>query len=45
MSPELYLAFDLPPSAPVLRIAGESTMSAAQFAELMARLEAAPATN
>ena len=37
------LAFDLPPAAPVLRIAGESTMSQAQFAAFMARLDAAPA--
>lgn len=40
------LAFDLPPAAATLHIAGESTMSQAQFMALMARLDAAaPATN
>jgi hypothetical protein len=39
------LAFDLPPAPPRLRIAAESTMSKAQYTDLMARLEAvAPAT-
>jgi len=35
------LAFDLPPAPARLRIAAESTMSKAQFTELMTRLEAA----
>jgi len=40
------LAFDLPPTAAMLHIAGESTMSQAQFTALMADLDAAaPATN
>ncbi len=40
------LAFDLPPAAAKLRVAGESTMSQAQFAEFMARIDAAaPKTN
>ena len=40
------LAFDLPPTPAKVRIAGESTMSAAQYADLVARLEAAsPKTN
>jgi len=40
------LAFDLPPAAPALRIAGESLMSQAQFSDFMARLDAAaPPTN
>jgi len=40
------LAFDLPPAAAKLRIAGESTMSQAQFNQFMARIDAAaPKTN
>lgn len=40
------LAFDLPPAPAKVRIAGESTMSQAQYADLVARLEAAsPKTN
>jgi hypothetical protein len=40
------LGFDLPPAPPKARIAGEGTMSPAQFKEFMARLEAtAPQTN
>lgn len=39
------LGFDLPPKAAVLHVAGESTMSAAQYTALMARLNTAPATN
>lgn len=39
------LSFDLPPTAAILHIAGESTMNEVQFAAFMARLEAAPATN
>ena len=35
------LAFDLPPAAAKLRIAGESTMTKAQFAQFMARIDAA----
>lgn len=35
------LGFDLPPKAAMLRIAGESTMSQAQFSAFMSRLEAA----
>jgi hypothetical protein len=34
------LAFDLPPAAAKLRIAGESKMTSAQFAQFMARIEA-----
>jgi hypothetical protein len=40
------LSFDLPPAAATLRIAGESTMSKAQFDQFMARIDAAaPRTN
>jgi hypothetical protein len=39
------LAFDLPPKLAVLHVAGESTMTAAQFNRLMARLNAAAVTN
>jgi hypothetical protein len=40
------LAFDLPPAPAVLRISGESTMSAAQFKAFVARIDAAgPKTN
>jgi hypothetical protein len=38
------LAFDMPPAPVILRIAGESTMSQAQFVALMSRLEAAAPT-
>jgi len=37
---------DAPPAAAKLRIAGESTMTKAQFAQFMARIDAvAPKTN
>lgn len=39
------LAFDAPPAAPSLHIAGQSSMSEAQYADLMARLNAARARN
>ncbi len=40
------LAFDLPPAPARLRVSGDSTMSKAQYTELMARLEAvAPSTH
>ena len=40
------LAFELPPSPARLRVAADSTMSKAQYTELMTRLEAvAPSTN
>jgi len=40
------VAFDVPPAAARLRIAGESTMTKAQFARFMARIDAvAPKTN
>jgi hypothetical protein len=35
------LAFDLPPAPAMLRISGDSTMSAAQFKDFVARIEAA----
>lgn len=38
------LAFDLPPAPALVRIAGESTMSPAQYDDLVARLEAASPT-
>ena len=40
------VAFDLPPAAAKLHIAGESIMTKAQFTQFMARLDAvAPKTN